>query len=134
MKIKLAQIKAIEEPLAKLADKELDIRISYRLGKFIKVIGQELQELETNRIKLIKKYGKPVDNKAGQQEYQIEEENKNKFIDDFNKLLQEEINVDFSPISLEELKDVQLTPVDVMRLEGIVIVDNKKKEKEVENN
>jgi len=130
MKIKLAQIKTIEEPLAKLADKELNVRISYRLGKLLKVIGKELQELETNRIKLIKKYGTPKDDAKGQQEYKIEDDNKDKFIKDFNELLQEEIKVDFSPICLDQLKDIKLTPVDVMRLEGIIIIDNKKEKKE----
>lgn len=138
MKMKLVDIKRVEEPLSRLIIKELNIKIAYRLGKFLKVIGSELQELETNRIKLVKKYGDKVDNKEedpekrnqrNEVEFKIKPENEQKFIDEYNELLQMEIKVDFEPILLSELEDIKITPMDMMRLEDIIIIETKEKEK-----
>lgn len=136
MKIKMAEIKAIEEPLSKLMTKELNIKIAYRLSKFLKVVGVELQELENNRIRLVRKYGNKVENKdndpkkknnKGEVEFKITPKNEQKFIDEYNELLRLEIEVDFNPILLSELEGIQITTIDMMRLENIIIIDEKEK-------
>ncbi|HUS48597.1 MAG TPA: hypothetical protein VMZ91_00390, partial [Candidatus Paceibacterota bacterium] len=61
MKIKLLELKGIETGLQKLIDKELNIRVAYRIGKLLKVVTDETASLEDSRNKLIQKYGETIE-------------------------------------------------------------------------
>ena len=131
----LAQIQGMEGSLRKLTNKELKVKIAYRLGKLLKIIGTELSELEENRGRLIRKYGfevKPNEKDksavARGKQYQVNKEKEVDFYREFNELLQEEIEITFEPVSIKELGDVDFTPADIIRLEGIIGVESDAKE------
>lgn len=118
MKFKLFELKNMEKSLGNLLMKELNIKLSYRLGKFLKKVNEEFNELEMSRVKLVKKYGKHEENSD---KYEVLPENINNFSNEYNQLLDEEIQIDIEPICLEELGDIKLSPVDMMLLERIII-------------
>lgn len=122
MKISLAEIKSLEKSLSKIFDKDLNIKIAYRLGILLKKITEELRTLEENRIRLIKKYG-TKDEKT--QQIQVPPDKNADFYKDFNELLTFEIDIDFEPISLNAFGDITLSAIDAMRLDGIVIKNDK---------
>jgi len=125
MKIKLMTIKSIEDSLQKLMNKELNVRIAYRLAKVLKIITTELQEVEKARIELIRKYsdapkqdGKS-DPVSGQ--VQVAKEKEQEFFKEFNELLQEDVEIEFEPIDISELDDIKLSPLDLLKLTDFVI-------------
>ena len=56
MLFKLNEIFALTRSLPKLTEKELPIRISYRLLKLLKSCSGEMETLEKARVKLVEKY------------------------------------------------------------------------------
>jgi hypothetical protein len=116
MKIKLGELKNAETSLQKLIEKDLNIKIAYKLGKLIKIISAEFKEIEDSRVKLIKKYGKEDENKN----IQVLPENNEKFYIEFQQLLDEEIDIDFEPLALEELGEISMTTTDVLKLGHIL--------------
>jgi len=150
MKIKLLELKGIETGLQKLIDKELNVRIAYRIGKLLKVVTDETAILEDNRNKLIQKYGETVEASdapqeegqppapQGQQRIQVKPENQQKFFNELSELLQEEVEITFEQISLNDLGDITFTPKDMFLLDPVIkaevedIVEKIEKEEEKE--
>jgi hypothetical protein len=114
--VKLGILKAIEEPLIKLVKLELPIKTSYKLSKILKKIGQELADLEEERVKLVKKYG-DQDDEA--QSIQVKDPEKyEEFAKEFGELLQEEITLEIDPIPIDMLGDaVTFSPAELAALE-----------------
>lgn len=131
MKTKLANVKMMEQSLSKLVDKELNIKVAYRLSKILKVVGEELSELEKARQKLVKKYSDDTktdkDSETNQQELKVSKENEQKFFKEYSQLLEEEVEFDIKPVSIEELEGVSLTPRDISFLSDIIICDDNDK-------
>ena len=120
----------IEPSLNKLMEADLNIKTAYRLSKLLKKVGGELQTLEETRVRLVKKFADNPDAPEGQ-EIKVKETLVNKFNEEFNVLLNEEIDIPFDPIPLDEIGDgVKLTPIDVIRL-GKIIFDKDDDDPEV---
>jgi hypothetical protein len=120
MNIKLADLKNMETNLTALLNKELNIKVAYKLGKFAKQISQEFKELEENRMKLIRKYG--IENKE-KNIIEVPLEKTNDFSNEYGILLMEEVSIDFKPILLEEFGDIKLSASDMMFFRGFIIED-----------
>lgn len=118
MKITLAEIKSLEKSLSKIFDKDLNIKIAYRLGKLLKKMSDEMNLLEENRIKLVKKYGKQTEDNG---QFAVDPDKTQDFYNEINELMQVEIDIDFEPISLEEFGDIKLSASDMIRLDGKII-------------
>ena len=127
MKITLAEIKALENSLLKIFEKEVNIKIAYKLGRFLKKINEELKTLEENRVKLVQKYGKE-DEETNQ--VSVPSENAPKFYQEFNELMSIEIDIDFEPISLKEFGDISISAADALRFDGIILINDQTAEKE----
>jgi len=121
MQISLAEIKALETSLSKIFDKELNIKIAYRLGILLKDLSKEMRSLEENRINLVKKYG----NEDGEtKQITVGSEQTADFYKEFNELLTLKIDIDFEPIPLSAFGDISLSAADVMKLDGKIIVND----------
>lgn len=119
--IKLGELKEITEGLNEILSKELPIKPAYWFGKLAKKIRKELLELEENRMNLIDKYAlRDEHNKP------IIEDNKYKFFDiksfntEFKDLVETEIEIDFIPVSIEQLGDTKISPIVMMGLEKFI--------------
>jgi hypothetical protein len=118
MEIRLAEIKKIETSLSKLATKDIKINIAYKIGKLLKVLNQELKNLEESRINLVKKYGKKDE---GGEDIRVPVERTEEFMLEFNGLMQEKVSVDFEPIPYQEFGDISLSVTDILSLDGYIL-------------
>lgn len=118
MKMTLAEIKSIEESLAKLFDKELNIKIAYKLSSLLKKLSGEVKLLEENRVKLVQKHGKKDEET---QQVTVAPESAEAFYKEFSELMQIEVELDFEPIPLDAFGDITLSASDILKLEGKVI-------------
>jgi hypothetical protein len=111
--MKLKEILAIESSLKKLLGTDLPIRVSYRLGKFTKKVGGEVEAFTEARTLLFKKMG--ALNEAGNLEVKGDEETK-LFLETLNALLDEEVDIEIPKITLEELDGIKLSPIDTSNI------------------
>jgi hypothetical protein len=127
MKISLAEVKGIEGSLSKIFEKDVNIKIAYRLSVLLKRLSEEMGMLEEGRVKLVKQYG-TEDEKT--KSMSVKPENSQAFFDAFNELMQVEIEIPFEPIDLKDLGDIELSAADMAKLSGLIIKceeDKKKK-------
>ncbi len=129
MKINLAGIKSLESSLSKIFDKDVNIKIAYRLSKLLKRLSEEMSMMEESRIKLVTKYGKE-DGETKQ--VTVPQENTADFYKEFNELMMVEIEIDFEPITLASLGNIELSAADVMKMDGKIIIGEEVKPVAVE--
>lgn len=113
MKIKLVKIYSIGASMDKLLARDLPIKQSYWLGKNASKIAIELKEVEKVRNDLIKKFGIENDNKM----WSVPKDKQEEFFKSFNEVLEEEIEIGLTPISIKELGDIKLSGQEVADLE-----------------
>lgn len=123
MKFKLFEIRSLEGSLSKLTHKEVPIKLAYRLGKVLQVISKELSTIEVLRSNLVKKYSDEADEKGN---FKVKLENEDTFRKEFADLLQEEIDIECEPFNLSELEGIVMTPIDIIRLDKLIIAEEKK--------
>ena len=117
MKLQLGEIRNMKEPMALLLDKNLAIKSAWKLTKLVKIFDKELADIEEFRIGLVKKLG-TEDNEGA---LQVPEEKMGEFIDNFNELLMSEIDIDFEPIEIDTLGDIQVSTKDLLALDRIFV-------------
>ena len=117
MLVSLGKLKVSENSVAELSKCVLPVKISYRLGKFLKKIAVELKELEEARIGLVNKFGTedPETKSVSVADDKIEE-----FVTEYNILLNEEIDLGYDKLDLSGDvlgAEVKLSTQDVLNLE-----------------
>lgn len=105
MELKLFNVMNSKDVLEKLSKESFTSKISYIIQRNVKKINEEFVNINTEREKLFKKYGKETDY-AG---YQITLENKDIFLKEMNDLLVQDVDIDILQIPLSEF-DYRLTP------------------------
>ena len=117
MRFTLGEVFGLTRSLQKLTDKELPIRVSYRLLKFLRDCSGEMETLEKARVKLVEKYAEePEEGK----ECKVADEHKDKFQEEFTNLLAEEIEIDFEPIDIGELGNISMSTNDLIPMQKII--------------
>ena len=117
MKLKLAQLIAMRGSLVKLIEKDLPVKQSYNLAKFIKKANEELEQFEQQRIKLVNRYGEK--DEAGN--IAVKEEFQQQFMNELNELTEIEVDFpNFKPLKLADLRNIYFTTNDMMSLIDIV--------------
>lgn len=107
MKLTNLQIMNSEQVLAKLKTEELPILVAYKLNKVIKVIGEKLKFIHEQRDEIIKRYGHEENGT-----YLIDEkdqENINKFLNDFKAVLSIEEEVSIEIFELNDFVNVKIS-------------------------
>lgn len=121
MTVTLRDIVDSQEVMRTLSNKQLRGRAAFKVARLLKKLEAELATFNDTRIKLIENYakkdeeGKYVTNDKN--EYQFDEDNANKFIEEFNKLLLEEVEIDANPILIGEIEEIDFTPAEMAILE-----------------
>ena len=116
MKFTLGEVYRITRSLPILTDKELPIKVSYRLLKFLKSCSAEMGPLEESRTKLVEKYSEPTQDIR---DLKVKDENLDKFQTEFTALLDEEVEIDFNPLSIDDLGDISVSAKDLAPLQKI---------------
>lgn len=116
MKLKISQIVTMQQPIQKLMQENMPIKAAYRLSRIANIIDQEMQTIEQKRAELVKKYGE--DN--GEGNYKVKPENLTIFYNEYQNLLDEEVDLNISPIQIEMLENTKMSPAAINALEPIL--------------
>lgn len=109
MKLTVGQVVGGVNALTSLTDKELPVLTAWKLAKASRILTDEFESYEEVRKGLVKKFGK----KDEYGNYQVKPESLEKFQDEMNKILEQEVTVDVPLISLEMLGEGNFKPRDL---------------------
>ena len=119
--VKLQDIMESQEVMRTLSNKQLRGRTAFKVARLLKKLEAELTTFNETRVKIIEQYAKKDENGEfitnEKNEYQFDPEQANKFVEEINKLLSEEIQVDANPILLSEIEDLDFSPAEIVALE-----------------
>ena len=111
MQITLEQLSAALPSLKKLAQLDLPVKSAFRISRFLKQTENDTKTLNDIRIKLLEEYGEPT-GETGQ--YKVSPDNIDAFKSELAELQSEKAEVDFTPLSLDDLGDINLSAQDLM--------------------
>ena len=117
MKIQLKALNEIKGSLAKLVTAQgVPGRVCYRATKFSKKVTAELSSLEEVRGELVKKFGE----KMGERVI-VTEKNGDAFLEAFEQVLQEEIELPDIKFKAADLENAGLTMLDYANLDFMIV-------------
>lgn len=122
--MKLGKLKQAEESLKKILNADLPIQEAYKLSRMVARVSEELTAAEKMRVDLvIKKYGTQKEDKT----WFIQPEKLEEFYNEYNKLLETEVDVPIVKIKMETLNGTKLSPIDLHNLDFIFEEEQEKK-------
>jgi len=99
MKVRNLEIFQAREPLQKLMEVKLPVRASAQIAKLALALNGSLKVIDDVRNGLVKKYGEEKD---GETRVEEKSESFQKFIEEFNELMEMEEEVKFEKVKLPE--------------------------------
>ncbi len=105
----VGQLISATEPLKKILECSLPVKISFRLAKFINDVQPALTAYEDARIKLVQSLGSSQEDGSWTLDTP---ESKQNFADELKELMQEKINCEAPTLKLDDLNGVTLTPTE----------------------
>jgi len=112
MKVSLFEIYSSVSVLNKLVDLALPAKSSYKFVKIMKKFNEELKMMEDERQKLINKYGEEKEGTVI-----VLDGNRETFLKEFGDLLETQIDVDWDPISIDSLGNVELSVAEITKIQ-----------------
>jgi len=125
IKIKLGDINNILYNMKELVNKDVQIKTAYKLSKLLKILDNENQTFEEQKVKLFQKYGEKDDNGELKVlvdgKVDIDKKNIRLFNAEFTDLYNIEIEIQFEPIKLEDLEDIKLSTMVLYNLNEFIV-------------
>ena len=117
MKVKLAFL-VQNEALGKLVEAPMPFATSYRVSKVVSSVQAELDTFEKTRQSMLEKYG----TKTEEGNYEIKPESKNweKFVKEYEELINEEVKIDAKKIKASSLSKVEMSAKDLLSLDWLI--------------
>ena len=110
MKVRLIDVYSSVSVLNKLIEEPLPTKLSFKLMKLLNALNAEVKLVEDQRLKLIKQYS--VDGNT------VSEENKEAFVKEFSEFLNEEIDMQWEQIEVDNLGDnLKLSVTDMAKIQ-----------------
>ena len=110
MKVRLIDIYNSVSVLNKLVEEPLPTKVSFKLMKLLNALNAEVKLVEDQRMKLIKQHSTDGNTVA--------EENKEKFIKEFSDFLNDEVEMQWEPVEVENLGDnLKLSVMDLAKVQ-----------------
>jgi len=114
--IKAGELWSAKSVLDKICGTDMDIRPAWMLFKrTVEPFMEAWQEIDRKRQELVKQYGE-----NGKTGIEVPDAKRKDFHDDFNRLLNEEVALDFEPISINTLPGVKVSVNDLAMLGKLV--------------
>ena len=121
IKVTLKDIVESQDVMRILSNKPLRGRAAFKVARLLKKLEVELTTFNDTRVKLIEAYAKKDEDgnfvTNDKNEYQFDTDNANKFVEELNKLLLEELEIDANPILIDEIEELDFTPTEMAMLE-----------------
>lgn len=123
IEIKLGELDFMLSSLYNLINKELPIKISYKLSKLIKVLASEYELFKQNRDATINKYAeKDEDGNVRQlEDNKINILTPNLYQKEITELCEIGFNVDFEKIKIDDLGDINISVQDLLHLDKFIV-------------
>lgn len=129
IRVTLRDVLEGQEALQKLSNQQLPGRTAFRIGRLLKKLEDILTSYNEVRTSLLEKYAKHKEDGSlevnDKNEYIFE--NVNVFIEEMNKLIMEEVEVEADPIDFKSIEDISFTPVEITLLEPFVKFEDEDK-------
>ena len=122
IRVTLRDVLEGQEALQKLSNQQLPGRTAFRIGRLLKKLEDVLTSYNEVRTSLLEKYAKHKEDGS----FEVNDKNEyifedvNVFIEEMNKLIMEEVEVEADPIDFKSIEDVSFTPVEITLLEPFV--------------
>lgn len=111
MKLKMAQVVNAYNWATAMRDKSISYTAAFLIASNLSNIEKEIKSFETQKMAMLEKYGKK--DSEGKlvinDDKTVELEDKESFTDEFEKLLECEVNVTINKIPMEEMKDLSIS-------------------------
>jgi hypothetical protein len=129
MEIKAGEFRNINAGLNEILQKELPVKQAYWLARFLNKLDSEEKAFEKARINLVTKHAKKDDkgkplfkkDKDGKDLNEYDIPDLDAFTKEFELLIEEKIEIEFTPIKLSDLGDIKIKPIVLAQLEKIII-------------
>lgn len=126
MKITMMRILSIKEELSSLFMKDIPIKASWKISKFIRQIETEYNDFEKNRVKILDKY---LDKPTGK----VPDDKKELLEKDIDDLLDVEVELDVEPIDIKELGDIAVPPLALAKMSFMFMEEIEEPTPDIEN-
>ena len=126
MKLTNGDIFGAQEPLRKLTEQKFPVMVSYKLAKLVVKLNEQVKVIDEVRQGLIKKHGKT--DETGNTSVKPEGKGWLKFVEEFNELMAQEVEVVCEKVKLPENIDGKpfcLEPSILMALEKFIDLSEK---------
>jgi hypothetical protein len=122
IRVTLRDVLEGQEALQKLSNQQLPGRTAFRIGRLLKKLEDVLTSYNEVRTSLLEKYAKHKEDGS----FEVNDKNEyifedvNVFIEEMNKLIMEEVEVEADPIDFKSIENVNFTPVEITLLEPFI--------------
>jgi len=116
MKITLRELIQIDSALGRVLEAPLPIKTAFKFRKIVKLLRTDVQVLEETRKMLIERYS--VAEESGRR--RLIEDTREEFEKEYQELMDQEIEFDFEPVSINELSSVSLSAKEAFDLERFI--------------
>jgi hypothetical protein len=116
MKVNLRDLRAAQPAFQKLMNLDLPIKIAFKLSRIAKAVNDVYQDIERQREALVRKHGAEAEHGS----FAVKPENIAVFTKELDDFLNEGIEVDIEPVSLDtivEVEDIKMSPLELLTLE-----------------
>ena len=126
IKVKLIDLLNSAGVLQRLTTIDFKAKTSWQLYKLISAAEKEIGTFQDTRMKVVQKYaekdenGEPIVN---ENEYKIAEGQMDAFTNEINELLMSEVELNVSPIPLEDLDAADFKPTEMVIMEPFLKVE-----------
>jgi len=120
MKLTIAEIFNVKEPLEELVKTKLPVKTSFAILKLIRKLDEHLIPAEEVKNNLVKQYGSPPEGQPNSGQISIKPGDVNfpKFAEEFSELIQQEVEIVYEKVVLPETLEIE--PAVLMALEKFV--------------
>jgi len=129
IEITLGQLNNVLTSLNGLVKVPLPAKYAYRFGKTAKQLQEELATLRENRDNLIRQFGEPNQEK---QNIEVPTEKMEAYIEQYNSLMGEKIEIEFEPMPLSLFGETNVTAADMAWLDEFFVDDLEESESKEE--
>lgn len=123
IKVTLNDIITNNNLFREIHSKPMPARTAFKVARLIRELDKENEMFDKQRIDIVTRYAKRDENGDMVEENNqvlIDDDKMQQFQDEFNALLDTEVEVNAEKLDIEDLGDIELTPKQIMNLEKFI--------------
>jgi len=123
IKVTLNDIITNNNLFREIHSKPMPARTAFKVARLIRELDKENEMFDKQRIDIVTRYAKRDENGDMIEENNqvlIDDDKMKQFQDEFNALLDTEVEVNAEKLSIDDLGDIELTPKQIMNLEKFI--------------